>query len=59
MHNSRAPHQTRKNTGPRPTLRRRAARRSRTAASHMLRGACYGAGTGAVSILALWAQRYL
>lgn len=30
-----------------------------TAADQMLRGACYGVGTGAISILAVWAQRHL
>jgi hypothetical protein len=33
--------------------------RRRSAAGHMLRGACYGAGTGAISILTVWAQRHL
>ncbi|WP_326615283.1 hypothetical protein OG949_41035 (plasmid) [Streptomyces scopuliridis] len=36
-----------------------AVRRRRTALTHLLRGACYGAGTGAVSILAVWAQQHL
>ncbi|MFJ1751128.1 hypothetical protein ACIOJD_33610 [Streptomyces sp. NPDC088116] len=40
-------------------LVRRAARHRRAAAGHMLRGACYGIGTGAVSLLTLWFQRYL
>ncbi|MEU8892898.1 hypothetical protein [Streptomyces sp. NPDC048442] len=37
-------------------LIRWAARRRRTAVSHLLRGACYGVGTGCVSLLVLWAQ---
>ncbi|MFI5809317.1 hypothetical protein [Streptomyces sp. NPDC051561] len=39
-------------------LLRWAVRRRRTAASHLLRGACYGAGTGAVSLILLWLQRH-
>ncbi|MFE4177470.1 hypothetical protein ACFRR7_36450 [Streptomyces sp. NPDC056909] len=35
------------------------ARNRRAAAGHMLRGACYGAGTAAVSLIAVWAQKYL
>lgn len=31
----------------------------RTVTIQMLRGACYGVGTSAVSILAVWAQRHL
>ncbi|MFD5114278.1 hypothetical protein ACFWNG_18510 [Streptomyces sp. NPDC058391] len=50
----------RKNTGLLTNrLIRWTTRHRRAAASHMLRGACYGAGTGAVSILAVWAQKYL
>jgi hypothetical protein len=36
-----------------------AARRRRIATGLLLRGACYGAGTGAVSILAVWVERHL
>ncbi|WP_169922690.1 hypothetical protein [Streptomyces lushanensis] len=35
------------------------ARHQRSAAGHMLRGTCYGIGTGAVSLLAVWAQKHL
>ncbi|GAA4704001.1 hypothetical protein [Streptomyces youssoufiensis] len=36
-----------------------AARRRRAAVSLILRGACYGAGTSAVGLLAYWARGYL
>ncbi|WP_328752708.1 hypothetical protein OHT57_44710 [Streptomyces sp. NBC_00285] len=32
------------------------ARRRRTALAQLLRGACYGAGTGAVGLLFMWAE---
>ncbi|CAM5529771.1 MULTISPECIES: hypothetical protein [Streptomyces] len=34
-------------------------RQRRAAAGHLLRGACYGIGTGAASILVLWIQEHL
>ncbi|MFF3275994.1 hypothetical protein ACFYWU_34410 [Streptomyces chrestomyceticus] len=40
-------------------LIRWAVRQRRAAAGRLLRGACYGIGTGAVSILALWIQERL
>ncbi|MFE4609467.1 hypothetical protein [Streptomyces niveus] len=40
-------------------LVRWAVRQRRTAATHILRGACYSAGAGAVSLLAVWAQQHL
>jgi hypothetical protein len=36
-----------------------AARRRRTALTHMLRGACYGIGTGAVGLVYMWVERFL
>ncbi|GAA2266233.1 hypothetical protein GCM10010232_68230 [Streptomyces amakusaensis] len=36
-----------------------AARRRRTAAVHLLRGICYGIGTSAVTLLAVWAEQHL
>ncbi|MDH6221677.1 hypothetical protein [Streptomyces pseudovenezuelae] len=35
------------------------ARRRRTALAQVLRGACYGAGTGAVGLIFMWAQHWL
>ncbi|MGX1471317.1 UNVERIFIED_CONTAM: hypothetical protein RKD50_000125 [Streptomyces canus] len=35
------------------------ARRRRTALAHLLRGACYGAGTGAVGLLVMWMEHQL
>ncbi|MEV0263868.1 hypothetical protein AB0I49_21355 [Streptomyces sp. NPDC050617] len=40
-------------------LGRWAVRQRRAAAGHLLRGACYGIGTGAVSLLVLWIQERL
>jgi hypothetical protein len=65
-----APHRTRHRTqrAPHHTSRPRslvnrvaawAAARRRTAVSLALRGACYGAGTGAASILAYWLEHHL
>jgi hypothetical protein len=34
-------------------------RHRRAAAGHLLRGICYGAGTGAAGLFSLWLQRYL
>ncbi|MET9535322.1 hypothetical protein ABZY02_32985 [Streptomyces sp. NPDC006649] len=31
----------------------------RAIAGHMLRGLCYGAGTGAAGLLTLWAEHHL
>lgn len=36
-----------------------AVRQRSTAATHLLHGACYGAGTTAVGLLAVWAQQHL
>lgn len=35
------------------------AHRRRTALTHILRGACYGLGTGVIGLLFLWAEKYL
>ncbi|MDT0487208.1 hypothetical protein OHQ89_50855 [Streptomyces canus] len=35
------------------------ARRRRTALAHLLRGACYGAGTGAVGLIFVWMEHQL
>ncbi|MFJ9100798.1 hypothetical protein ACIRJM_20305 [Streptomyces sp. NPDC102405] len=35
------------------------ARRRRTALSHLLRGACYGAGTGAVGLIFVWVEHQM
>ncbi|WP_210570745.1 hypothetical protein [Streptomyces sp. GESEQ-4] len=35
------------------------ARRRRIALSHLLRGACYGAGTGLIGIAFVWVERLL
>jgi hypothetical protein len=43
----------------RTTLRQRLARHRRTALAHMLRGACYGIGTGAIGLAFLWLERLL
>lgn len=40
-------------------LVRWAVRQRNTAATHLLHGACYGAGTTAVGLLAVWAQQHL
>ncbi|MEU7046754.1 hypothetical protein AB0A77_37725 [Streptomyces varsoviensis] len=40
-------------------LIRWAVRQRRAAAGHLLRGACYGIGTGAASLLVLWLQEHL
>ncbi|MFJ6087971.1 hypothetical protein ACIQI8_42055 [Streptomyces sp. NPDC092369] len=34
-------------------------RRRRTALTQVLRGACYGAGTGAAGLIFLWAEHWL
>lgn len=39
-------------------LLRWAAKRHRTAISLMLRGACYGTGTAAISLITLWVQNH-
>lgn len=59
MHNSPAHCPRRKTTETVRQLVRWAARRRRTATGLLLRGACYGAGTGAVSIIAVWVERHL
>lgn len=59
MHNSPAHPLWGKITETVRRLVRWAARRRRTATGLLLRGACYGAGTGAVSILAVWVERHL
>ncbi|MFE8965075.1 hypothetical protein [Streptomyces iakyrus] len=41
------------------TLRQRIARRRRIALSHMLRGACYGIGTGAIGLAFIWLERLM
>ncbi|MGW0331091.1 hypothetical protein ACWD0J_04285 [Streptomyces sp. NPDC003011] len=33
--------------------------RRRTALTHMLRGACYGMGTGAIGLVYMWVERCL
>ena len=35
------------------------AHRRRTALVHLLRGACYGAGTGAVGLIFMWVEHRL
>ncbi|MET7575289.1 hypothetical protein ABZT04_43585 [Streptomyces sp. NPDC005492] len=35
------------------------ARRRRTALTQVMRGACYGIGTGAVGLAFVWAQQHL
>jgi hypothetical protein len=35
------------------------ARRRRAALAQVLRGACYGIGTGAIGLVFLWAQQHL
>lgn len=35
------------------------ARRRRTALTHILRGACYGIGTGLIGLVFVWAERLL
>jgi hypothetical protein len=59
MHNSPARQLRGKTTETVRQLVRWAAHRRRTATGLLLRGACYGAGTGAVSILAVWVERHL
>ncbi|MFF3459676.1 hypothetical protein ACFYXH_36355 [Streptomyces sp. NPDC002730] len=59
MHNRPARPRWSKTTETVRQLVRWAARRRRTATGLLLRGACYGAGTGAVSILAVWVERHL
>lgn len=34
-------------------------RRRRTALTHLLRGACYGIGTGAVGLLFMWGEHHM
>ncbi|MER5450582.1 hypothetical protein ABT052_39645 [Streptomyces sp. NPDC002766] len=41
------------------TARTWIAHRRRTVLAHLLRGACYGAGTGAVGLLFMWAEHRL
>lgn len=48
-------------TGPNPrtgTARRWAARR-RTMTNQLLRGACYGAGTGATCLIIWWIEQHM
>ncbi|MET7718839.1 hypothetical protein [Streptomyces sp. NPDC005407] len=59
MHNSPARPLWSKTADTVRQLVRWAARRRRAATGLLLRGACYGAGTGAVSILAVWVERHL
>ncbi|WP_460062160.1 hypothetical protein [Streptomyces sp. YKOK-I1] len=35
------------------------ARRRRTALTHLLRGACYGIGTGLIGLFFVWAEKYM
>ncbi|MFF0737776.1 hypothetical protein ACFYVK_39960 [Streptomyces chartreusis] len=44
---------------PAPRLRRWARRRRRDAANHLLRGLCYGIGTGAAGLAFWWLQQHL
>ncbi|MFF3558235.1 hypothetical protein ACFYXL_33030 [Streptomyces tsukubensis] len=44
---------------PLRALVRRTSRHRRIATAHLLRGACYGLGTGAVTLLAVWAEQYI
>jgi len=44
---------------PRTTLRQRIARRRRIALAHVLRGACYGIGTGAIGLAFIWLERLM
>jgi hypothetical protein len=55
MHpNHRPPRAGRKR---RTTLWQLIARRRRIALAHMLRGACYGIGTGAIGLAFIWLER--
>ncbi|MFH9590122.1 hypothetical protein ACH4LS_33940 [Streptomyces luteogriseus] len=57
MHpNHRPPRTGRKR---RTRLRQWIARRRRIALAHMLRGACYGIGTGAIGLAFIWLERLM
>jgi hypothetical protein len=60
--NPRQPAPNRPATCERSPLRalvRRAKRHRRVATAQILRGACYGLGTGAVTLLVVWAEQYI
>lgn len=59
MHHSPAHRPWRKTAATLHRLIHWAARRRRAATGLVLRGACYGAGTGAVSIIAVWVEQHL
>ncbi len=50
-----------RHTGPKrhTAAVQRIARRRRTALTHMLRGACYGIGTGVIGLAFVWMERLL
>jgi hypothetical protein len=59
MHHSPARRAPRETAQTLRRLIRWAARRRRAAAALALRGACYGAGTAAVSVIAVWVEQHL
>ncbi|MEN8655485.1 hypothetical protein ABCR94_34150 [Streptomyces sp. 21So2-11] len=60
MHHNSAHRRRRKTTASSiGRLLRWASARRRAASGLMLRGACYGAGTTAVSLIAVWAERHI
>lgn len=59
MHHNHPHHPPRKTTGPLHRLLHWATPRWRAAAGLMLRGACYGLGTGAAGLLTFWIQQQL
>ncbi|WP_329028369.1 hypothetical protein [Streptomyces sp. NBC_00690] len=58
MHPSPGPPLWRKAITRARHIARRTARHRRTATMHMLHGACYGIGTGAVTLIAIWAEQH-
>ncbi|GAA2255008.1 hypothetical protein [Streptomyces indiaensis] len=52
-------HPPREGRKQRTTARRWAARHRRTARAHILRGACYGLGTGATGLAFMWLERLM
>ncbi|MFJ4569050.1 hypothetical protein ACIP4U_36440 [Streptomyces caelestis] len=57
MHPSHRP--PRAGTKQLTTALRWAAQRRRAALAHMLRGACYGLGTGAIGLAFVWLERFM
>lgn len=57
MHPNHRP--PRAGTKQRTTALRWAARHRRTALAHILRGACYGLGTGAIGLAFIWLERFM